>query len=132
LGCLQIEQGHYAAAETWFRRALDIQEKSAGRRHPQTAVLLHNLAVLYGMQNRYGEAEALFDEALKIQETLLGPDHPEVARTLFAYASLLSKNRQKGQAMQMSRRAQKIMAGRTIDLFQGHTVDVRSLRKEHD
>ena len=59
----------------------DLQSRSAenafGPDHPDTAVTLNNLAVLYHSQGRYAEAWPLYQQAIAIHEKVLGPDHPD-------------------------------------------------------
>ena len=45
--------------------------------HPDVALTLNNLAVLYKSHARYAEAEPLYRCALAIFETTLGPGHPK-------------------------------------------------------
>ncbi|MEL7036073.1 MAG: CHAT domain-containing tetratricopeptide repeat protein, partial [Cyanobacteria bacterium J06592_8] len=50
--------------------------------HPDVAISLNNLAVLYNSQGRYEEAEPLYKQALEMNQKLLGPEHPDVAISL--------------------------------------------------
>ncbi len=58
------------------RRALEIDEKVLGPEHPEVAVRLNVLALLYKDQGREAEAEPLFKRALAISDKALGPEHP--------------------------------------------------------
>lgn len=73
------EMGRYEKAGSLLERALSIREEALGARHPQTAMSLHNLAVLQGIRGRYAEAERLLKQALDIVEETLGEDHPDTA-----------------------------------------------------
>jgi CHAT domain-containing protein len=53
-----------------------------GVTHPDTAMSLNNLALLYRVQGKYGEAELLHARALKIREEKLGTEHPDTAMSL--------------------------------------------------
>ena len=66
------QQGRYAEAEVFARRALELSEKEFGPDHPQTAVFLNDLALLYQGQVRYGQAEPLLTRSLAINEKALG------------------------------------------------------------
>jgi tetratricopeptide (TPR) repeat protein len=55
-------------------RAID--EKALGPDHPDVAIDLNNLALLYDNQGRYADAEPLYKRALAISEKALGPEHP--------------------------------------------------------
>ena len=59
-----------------FVRALESCEKVLGSEHPNTLVLVNNLAGHYESQGRYGEAEPMFVRVLKACEKVLGPEHP--------------------------------------------------------
>jgi hypothetical protein len=41
-------------------QALSIREQQLGDMHPDTANILHSLAMLYHVQDRYSEAEPLY------------------------------------------------------------------------
>ena len=56
-----------------IKRALAISEKALGPEHPDVAISLNNLALLYRAQGRYAEAEPLLKRALAISEKALGP-----------------------------------------------------------
>jgi CHAT domain-containing protein len=55
-----------------------IREKALGRDHPDVALSLNNLALLYQNEDRYADAEPLFKRLLAIREKALGRDHPDV------------------------------------------------------
>jgi tetratricopeptide (TPR) repeat protein len=63
-------------------------EKVPGPEHPDTGVLLNNLASVYHEQGRYAEAEALFKRSLAIREKALEPQHPDVGGVLINLANL--------------------------------------------
>ena len=64
-----------------------------GPYHPDVAVSLNYLALLYDKQGRYADAEPLYKRSLGIKEKALGPDHPDVAMSLNNLAVLYSKPR---------------------------------------
>ena len=71
-----------AEAESLMWRALAIDERTYGPKHPSVAGCLNNLAQLLQATNRLAEAEPLMRRALAIDEQSFGPDHPNVARDL--------------------------------------------------
>ncbi len=81
-----------------------------GPEHPDVAIILNNLAVLYRAQGKYAEAEPLYKRALAIREEALGPDHPHVAGSLENYAALLRKTGRGDEATMMEARAKAIRA----------------------
>jgi CHAT domain-containing protein/Tfp pilus assembly protein PilF len=83
--------GKYADAIPLAQRVLALREKALGPNHPDVALALNNLAVLYLNQGRYADAEPLYRRALAMKETALGRDHPDVALFLHNLASLYRK-----------------------------------------
>ena len=81
-----------------------------GPQHPDVAVSLSNLALLYHAQGRYAEAEPLHQRALAICEAVLGPLHPTVATLLGNYATLLRVTDRSEEAEKLETRAQTIRA----------------------
>ena len=57
-------------------------EKVLGPDHPQVAIGLKNLGVLYDEQGKYAQAEPLYKRSVAIVEKVLGPEHPDVAQGL--------------------------------------------------
>jgi tetratricopeptide (TPR) repeat protein len=76
------ERGRYAEAKPMYERALAIREKALGAEHPDTAVSLNNLALLYYAQGEYGKAEPMYERALAVKEKALGAEHPSTADSL--------------------------------------------------
>jgi len=74
--------GEYAKAEPLFKEALGIRQKVLGRKHPDTAQSLNNLAALYQAVGEYAKAEPLYQEALEIRQKVLGRKHPDTATCL--------------------------------------------------
>jgi tetratricopeptide (TPR) repeat protein len=58
--------------------------------HPDVAMSLNNLALLYSSQGRYSEAEPLYNQALAMDQRLYEGDHPHVAMSLNNLALLYS------------------------------------------
>ena len=95
-------------AEPLMRRALEIDEATFGRQHPNVAIRLNNLATLLHETNRLGEAEPLIWRALEIDETAFGEQHPSVAVSLNNLATLLLDTNRMGEAEPLLRRALEI------------------------
>ena len=53
-----------------------------GKKHPDYAHSLNNLAVVYLAEGNYAKAEPLFVEALAIDKQVLGEKHPDYAISL--------------------------------------------------
>jgi hypothetical protein len=63
-------------------------EKALGPDHPNTAVVLSNLAGLLEATGDYAGAEPLLRRALEILEKALGPDHPQTKAVRDNYEEL--------------------------------------------
>ena len=57
------DQGRFAEAELFYRRALDILEKALGPRHPEVAASLEGYAQVLRKLKRKAEASKLEDRA---------------------------------------------------------------------
>jgi len=110
-------QGKYSKAESLYKRALAIDEKSLGKDHPDVARDLNNLALLYYAEGRYAEAAPLFKRALMIMEKAFGPDHPQVATLLNNQAELYRIQSRYAEAEPLYKRAL--------------AIDEKSLGKDH-
>ena len=76
--------------------------------HPDTAMSLNNLAMLYQIQGKYLEAEPLLRRALEIYEQQLGADHPDTAMSLNNLAMLYQTQGKYLEAEPLLRRALEI------------------------
>jgi hypothetical protein len=71
--------GDYAAAEQHLRRAVELQEVSAGPTDPDLANTLNNLAVVCERLGKATDAEHYYRRAHAIASAVLAADHPFVA-----------------------------------------------------
>ena len=78
----------YGEAEPLYQEALAMRKQLLGNEHPDVALSLNNLALLYFKQGRYNEVEPLYQKALAMRRQLLGNEHPDVALSLNNLASL--------------------------------------------
>jgi len=81
-------------AEPLMRRALAISERSLGADHPNFAIRLANLALLFQATNRLTEAEPLMRRALGILFRFSaenGREHPHLQAGVANYARLLDQ-----------------------------------------
>jgi tetratricopeptide (TPR) repeat protein len=72
----------YSEAIPIAEEAVAIYREQLGDNHPNVALSLNSLALVYEGQGRYGEAESLFLEALAIRRQQLDSNHYETAHTL--------------------------------------------------
>ncbi|MCH8801766.1 MAG: tetratricopeptide repeat protein, partial [Chloroflexi bacterium] len=96
-------------AEPLVQRALVIFRKALGPEHPNVAMSLNTLAMLYQVQGRYDEAEPRFRQALEIRERTLGPDHSLVALSLRNLARLYAAQNRYAEAEPPFKRVLLIM-----------------------
>src|SRR6266571_2119735 len=82
------QKGKYEQAIPIAKNLLEILERTRGPEHPDTAIGLNNLAMLYRNTGGYAKAELLYQRALKIYEKALGPEHPDTATSLHDLAGL--------------------------------------------
>lgn len=66
-----IAQGRYAQAEPLYKRALAINEKAFGPKHPITAMSRSCLASLCALQDQHKEADRLFKRTRAVLEKAL-------------------------------------------------------------
>ena len=103
-------QGKYVRAVVVAQKALEVAESNVGPDHPDVALSLNNLALLYQTQGEYAKAEPLFKRSLDIMEKALGPDHPAVATALENLAALYRATNQDKEALELDKRAERIRA----------------------
>jgi tetratricopeptide (TPR) repeat protein len=108
LGILQLSKAQHAQAEPLMRRALEIDEQSYGKEHPNVASSLNNLATLLQDTNRLAEAEPLMQRVVEIDEQSYGKEHPQVAIPLNNLAQLLQATNRLAEAEPLMRRALEI------------------------
>jgi serine/threonine-protein kinase len=96
---------HRPETEALFREALAIQEKKLGPDHPEVAMTLNNLGIVYGYGGELDKAETIFQRALRIREAALGPGHPDVAMTINNLALVRTAQKRYDEADKLFRRA---------------------------
>lgn len=98
------EQGPQIEVEPLLARLSAMREQMQGARHPDTAMALNDLALLYSAQGRYEQAEPIFLRALPILEQALGPDHLKVAQCLNSLAQIYRDQQRYAEAESCYRR----------------------------
>ena len=102
------EAGRFNQAIPMAWEFFELSEKSLGPDHPDTAMPLNVLALMYRSMRDYPKAEALFCRALKIAEKALGPDHPDIVAILNNLAELYCSLGDYAKAEPLYARALKI------------------------
>ena len=106
--CLEGE-GKLEEAVMHGRLALEVSERTAGKKHPATAAILNNLARLDWRRGDLGLARADAERALGIQRSALGPGHPSTAITLVRLAEILASQGSMAEATGLCREAVDIL-----------------------
>jgi len=88
----------YQKAELLYKRAVAMEEKALGPKHPDVATRLDNLAGMYRAQGKYAQAEQFYKRSLAIREESLGHNHPDVAQSLNNLAELCRVQGEHAQA----------------------------------
>ncbi|XYI00861.1 tetratricopeptide repeat protein [Sorangium sp. So ce1128] len=101
--------GRFDAAISLAERVLALREKALGSEHPDVAMSLNNLALLYDTKGDYAKAEPLHQRALRIKEKELGSEHPDVATSLNNLASLYQTEGDYAKAEPLYQRALRIL-----------------------
>ena len=88
LGFRYGQAGMPVKAEASYLRAIELDKKFWGPKHPEVAAGLLNLGVLYTDQSNYEEAETHFLEAIAIFDETLVPNNSDVATGLLNLAGV--------------------------------------------
>ena len=100
-----LEQAQYTQAQLLLDQARSLYEQVLQEDYTETAVTLHNLAILYQNQGRYEEADIHYRRALDIREKRLDPDHPDTASSLNGMGKLYRNQGKYDDAERLLRRA---------------------------
>jgi tetratricopeptide (TPR) repeat protein len=123
VGVTHQNMGRYAAAESCFRRDLEISTRLFGPEDLRTVATLHNIAQVLGDQGKFAEAEPHLRHVVEIRERVLGPDAPE---TLDGVSSLASLLRQRGDLDGARPLYERALQGRERTLGPEHPDTVNS------
>ena len=97
-------------AESMYRRALSVQEKSLGPFHPDLAATSSALGRLLAFQSRHASAVPLFERAARIYGSVPGADY-ELGTTLEALSESLAAASRNAEADSVARLGEAAMAG---------------------
>jgi serine/threonine-protein kinase len=97
--------GHMDASETLNKRALDVDRRLHGPRHPNVASGLLNLGAIESNRERYADAVQYYRDALDIMQEWYGEKHPETASAMTILAQGLTRQGQYDEAAVLFRRA---------------------------
>ncbi|KAL8199017.1 UNVERIFIED_CONTAM: hypothetical protein K2H54_031825 [Gekko kuhli] len=116
-----LARKHAAAAERMYERALQISTEVQGETHPQTVVLMNDLATALDAQGRYDDAYARVRRASDLARQT---GHPEAYVVLNNLAGILMHKEDFSQARQVYKEALKLAEEA------GDGAVVRYIRKE--
>jgi serine/threonine protein kinase len=88
LGSVADQEGDYVAAESYYRRSLELRERTLGRDHPDVVPVLLNLGDLAIEQGQNDLAIERFKRADAIVERAHGREHVEAAAVLSRIADV--------------------------------------------
>jgi tetratricopeptide (TPR) repeat protein len=115
-------RGNYSAAQIDAQELERLAEARFGANHPDYAVALNKLGIVYWKQGKYSEAEGLYKRALAIRETALGANHPDVGQTLNNLALVYADQSKHGEAEELYKRAlairEKALGANHLDVGQ--------------
>ena len=104
------KKGQYDDAIKVAEEALNVAEKTFGKKHPYVSVSLNNIALLYIAQGEYAKAESLYEQSLKIAEDILGENHPQLISILENMAKCCDELGEYDRATELEQRAENIRA----------------------
>ena len=93
LGELHRVQEEYLLARPLLEESLAIREKAGLTDHPDTAVIVHRLALVHAALGNQRESEQYFRRAINVREARLGPSHPDTVRAVTDLARFCRENR---------------------------------------
>jgi len=97
--------GLFSREQSLFERALEIQQRILGSRHPDTLRTEVALAATLGNEGHRAEEEKLLRETLEIQRHVLGSEHRATLFTLSILASTLEQEGHYAAAEKLQREA---------------------------
>jgi CHAT domain-containing protein/tetratricopeptide (TPR) repeat protein len=120
LGQMETRSQHFADAEGYYRRHLELSQKTFGANSGRTAESLYLLAGLVLAQGRFLEADSLYSSCLAVRRRVLGNEHPKVAITLDQLGLSAYDQGRFADAEQYATRAVSILEGN----FPGDRTDL--------
>ncbi|HEX3471532.1 MAG TPA: serine/threonine-protein kinase [Silvibacterium sp.] len=103
MGDTYWDLGLYSRAQPLFERALEIQRRVLGPRHPDTLASMQALAAVLEFEGHRAEAEKLDRETLDIQRQVLGPENRQTLVTMNNLAGTLRDENRYAEAERLLR-----------------------------
>jgi len=108
-GSILHDAGELDDAHDKYNKALDMNLRTVGIRHPETAATHNSLGTLYEDVGEDSSASAQYRRCLEIQLHTVGPSSPEVANTYNNLATVLFRQGSTGDAAQYLREAVRVL-----------------------
>ena len=102
---VQLAMDHLDEAKAEYERALEVQRRALGEEHPNVAVSLGNLGLVYLYKGDPDRAKIYNEQALAIETKVFGEDHPEVASSLSNLGNVLAAQHEYAKAQELHERA---------------------------
>jgi serine/threonine protein kinase/tetratricopeptide (TPR) repeat protein len=97
--------GHYEVCEALNRRALALDRKLHGDRHPMVSSDLFNLGAIQAELGHYAEAERFYRQGLEITVAWYGDDHHQTAADLTMLGRVVNQQDRPVEALEIFQRA---------------------------
>ena len=79
LGSIKSDQGDYEKAIKYYRKTLEICQKTLSANHPLLATCYGNMGLVYRDVGEYSIALSLYEKNLEIKQKALSANHPDLA-----------------------------------------------------
>jgi len=115
MGNVYLGLGLDSCAQSLLERALDIQRRFLGPKHPETLQTATSLANALRYSGRYPEPEKMERQTIELQRHFLGPQHPDTLNSVGDLAAALFSEDRYPEAEKLQRDALDKDLGRAID-----------------
>jgi tetratricopeptide (TPR) repeat protein len=100
-GMCLYDDGRYNEAEKLFEQVMETKKRVLGEEHPDTLLIMHNLALMFWIHGQWKEAEELEVQIMAIQQKMLGEEHPLTLTSMANLASTFLGQREWGKAEEL-------------------------------
>ena len=125
MGSVYENLGLYSRARPLVERAVEIQKRVLGPKHPKTLRSMHLVAFDLQQEGRYAEAKKLEAETLEQLREVVGPTHPDTLAAMTSMGLLLEYEGHHAEAEKMFREA---LEGQRKKLGSEHPVTLAGMR----
>jgi Flp pilus assembly protein TadD len=116
-----------AEAEKLYEENLDVQRRVQGPEHPDTLVVMMNLAAVLDSAGHYAEAEKLNRETLEVRRRVQGPESPGTAGSTYNLACVAALRGRPDEALSLLTEAVDHGLRPSTDLDMDNDTDLKSL-----